>query len=67
VWNRQRFLKDPDTGKRVARANPPSEWITKDVPELRIIDDEVWQAASSATMRAYRQVFWRDPRGCYVA
>src|SRR5262245_16412280 len=44
VWNRQRFLKDPDTGKRVARANPPTEWITKDVPELRIIDSEVWRA-----------------------
>src|ERR687891_2049133 len=44
VWNRQRFLKDPDTGKRVARANPSSEWITKDVPELRIVDDELWQA-----------------------
>jgi site-specific DNA recombinase len=47
VWNRQRFLKDPDTGKRVARTNPPSEWITKDVPELRIIDDEVWQAVQT--------------------
>lgn len=43
VWNRQRFLKDPDTGKRVARPNPQSEWITKDVPELRIVDDELWQ------------------------
>jgi site-specific DNA recombinase len=47
VWNRQRFLKDPDTGKRVARVNPPSEWITKDVPELRIIDDELWQAVQT--------------------
>src|SRR5436190_15154131 len=47
VWNRQRFQKDPDTGKRVARVNPPSEWITKDVPELRIIDDEVWQAVQT--------------------
>src|SRR6266540_2657818 len=44
VWNRQRFLKAPDTGKRVARPNPRSEWITKDVPDLRIIDDELWQA-----------------------
>ena len=44
VWNRQRFLKDPDTGRRVARTNPQSEWITKDVPELRILDDELWQA-----------------------
>jgi site-specific DNA recombinase len=47
VWNRQRFLKDPDTGKRVARMNPPSEWITKDVPELPIIDDELWQAVQT--------------------
>ena len=47
VWNRQRFLKDPDTGKRVARPNPPSEWITKDVPGLRIIDDEIWQAVQT--------------------
>ena len=47
VWNRQRFLKDPDSGKRVARPNPPSEWITKDVSELRIIDEELWQAAKT--------------------
>jgi hypothetical protein len=44
VWNRQRFLKDPDTGKRVARPNPQSEWIVKEVLELRIIDDETWNA-----------------------
>src|SRR5206468_4299050 len=44
VWNRQRFLKDPDTDKRVARPNPQSAWIVKEVPELRIIDDETWKA-----------------------
>jgi len=42
VWNRQRFLKNPDTGKRVARPNPSSEWITMDVPELRIVDGDLW-------------------------
>ncbi|WP_206598004.1 hypothetical protein [Sphingomonas sanguinis] len=36
IWNRQRFLKDPDTGKRQARMNAESEWITQDVPELRM-------------------------------
>ena len=25
VWNRLRYLKDPDTGKRRSRLNPPSE------------------------------------------
>ena len=47
VWNRQRFLRDPETGKRVARPNPRSEWITKVVPELRIIDDELWQGVQA--------------------
>ena len=47
VWNRRQFVKDPDTGKRVARPNPSSEWITKDVPELRIVDDDLWQAAKA--------------------
>jgi site-specific DNA recombinase len=47
VWNRQRFLKDPDTGKRVPRMNPPSQWISKDVPELRIVDDDLWRAVKA--------------------
>ncbi|MGY6704641.1 recombinase family protein [Roseinatronobacter sp.] len=42
VWNRQRFVKDPDTGKRQARINPPDQWIIEDVPHLRIIDDDLW-------------------------
>ncbi len=44
IWNRLRYIKDPSTGKRVSRLNPESEWIVKDVPELRIVDDELWQA-----------------------
>ena len=44
VWNRQRFIKDPDTGKRQARMNPEADWIIQDVPELRILDDDLWQA-----------------------
>ncbi|MCE5974928.1 recombinase family protein [Sinirhodobacter sp. WL0062] len=44
VWNRLRYMKDPETGKRVSRRNPPEEWITKDVPDLRIIDTHLWHA-----------------------
>lgn len=43
VWNRQRFVRDPDTGKRLARYNPTDTWIGVDVPELRIVDDALWQ------------------------
>jgi hypothetical protein len=44
VWNRLRFVKDPSTGKRFSRPNPQSEWIRTDVPHLRIVDDELWNA-----------------------
>ncbi|KAB2759883.1 recombinase family protein [Brucella anthropi] len=47
VWNRQRFVKDPDTGKRQARPNPESEWVTQEAPELRILDDELWDAVKA--------------------
>jgi site-specific DNA recombinase len=47
VWNRQRFLKDPSTGKRVSRLNPESKWIIQEIPELRIIPDDLWQAVKA--------------------
>ena len=45
VWNRLRYIKNPDTGRRVSRLNPRSEWIVKEVPELRIVPDELWDGA----------------------
>ncbi len=47
VWNRLRYIKDPATGKRVSRINPREKWITTEVPELRIVDDDLWQAAKA--------------------
>ncbi|BAV48032.1 Resolvase domain [Mesorhizobium loti] len=44
VWNRLHFVKDPATGKRVSRANPLVKWIRTEVPHLRIVEDELWQA-----------------------
>ncbi|WCK21870.1 recombinase family protein [Agrobacterium tumefaciens] len=44
IWNRQRYIKDPSTGKRVSRMNPESEWVVTEVPGQRIIDDALWQA-----------------------
>ncbi len=45
VWNRLRSIKNPATGKRGSRVNPESEWIRTEVPELRIVDEDLWQAA----------------------
>ncbi|WP_296739687.1 recombinase family protein [Mesorhizobium sp.] len=54
VWNRQRFIKDPDTGRRQARMNPESEWIVQEVPELRILDDDLWQAVKDRQLAVKR-------------
>ena len=42
VWNRQQFIKDPNTGRRQARLNPETKWIVESVPHLRILDDDLW-------------------------
>lgn len=44
IWNRVRMVKDPDTGRRVSRPNPETEWQRTDAPELRIVDEDLWQA-----------------------
>jgi site-specific DNA recombinase len=43
VWNRQRFVKNPDTGKRITRVNAKAELHFANVPELRIIEEADWQ------------------------
>jgi site-specific DNA recombinase len=51
TYNRQRFIKDPETGKRRSRLNPEHEWVITDVPALRIIDDETWNRAQQIKSR----------------
>lgn len=47
VWNKVRMVKDPDTGKRLSRPNPKNDWQTVDVSDLRIISQELFDAAQS--------------------
>ena len=65
VWNRQRFLKNPDTGKRQARLNPPDMWVTTEAPDLRIIDDALWDkvklASPNSAKRSLRRVTPDEP------
>ena len=44
VWNKLKYKKDPVTGKRASFLRPQHEWHIKELPELRIIDDGLWQA-----------------------
>jgi site-specific DNA recombinase len=45
VWNRSQWVKDPDTGKRLRRERPESEWIVQTCEPM--VDEETWSACQS--------------------
>ena len=68
VWNRQRFIKDPDTGRRVTRLNDKSEWIIQELPELRIVSQELWDKAKGRQKNLDKRKpgLWRRNRPRYL-
>ena len=44
VWNRQRFVKDPASGRRRSRRNAAERMVVEEVSDLRIVSDELWAA-----------------------
>jgi len=47
VWNRRQWVRNPETGKRVPKTRPQDEWVTKDTPKLRILDDQLWKSVQA--------------------
>jgi DNA invertase Pin-like site-specific DNA recombinase len=42
VWNRSKWIKDPDTGKRRQLTRPRADWIIRDDESLRIVPQALW-------------------------
>ena len=75
VWNKQRYVKDPHTSKRLARLNPESEWVIQDLPELRIVDNALWEKVrtrlgdireSPRVAKARESRFWERRRARHL-
>ncbi len=73
VWNRLRYVKDPETGKRISRLNDQADWIIQDVAELRIIDQDLWDrvkarqgALTTKTPKPGEAAFWDRRRPRYL-
>jgi site-specific DNA recombinase len=60
VWNRQQFMKDPNTGRRQARLNPETKWIVERVPHLRILDDHLWSSVKERQQDTRSRVATKD-------
>ena len=61
-WNRCSYVKNPATGKRVPRLNPREAWEVVEVPELRIVDDSLWNVVK-ARQKEVRIEIGRDEDG----
>ncbi|WP_354702823.1 recombinase family protein [Brevundimonas vancanneytii] len=64
VFNRRKFRKHPDTGRRSSVLNPPEDWIREPVPDLRIIDDDLWARVQNrkAALSALPAAHARKPK-----
>jgi DNA invertase Pin-like site-specific DNA recombinase len=66
VWNKRRFIKDPDTGRRRALPRPAEDWIRHEHAALRVIDADLWQAVQQRLAfveQTYGVGPGRPPRG----
>ncbi len=72
VWNRVSYPKNPDTGKHVSRTNDPSVRVSAEMPELRIVKQELWDRVQDRLNRTREQVsggrkpFWAYQRSKYL-
>lgn len=51
IWNRTETVFNPTDGKAKQRPRPESQWIRKELPELRIISDDLWGRAHEQNRR----------------
>lgn len=62
-WNKSKWIKLPETvraktgrtGKKERRERDPSEWLSVDMPELRIIDASLWDRVKKRQAATRRQ------------
>jgi len=66
IYNRVRMLKVPETGKRISRINPRDEWVVVDVPELRIVSDNLWNKVQSKKSEYRNHPFHKSRRAKHL-
>ncbi len=44
-WGKTQKVRSQETGKRIYRRKPASEWHRKELPAQRIVSDKLWEAA----------------------
>jgi DNA invertase Pin-like site-specific DNA recombinase len=56
IWGKTQKVRSQETGKRIYRRKLPSEWRRREIPEQRIVSEEMW-AASRRRMQIVEQLY----------
>jgi Recombinase/Resolvase, N terminal domain len=57
VRDKVRKIRNPNTGKRVPRPVAPEDWVTVEMPHLRIVDQDLWDAAQAVRQERASKTF----------
>ncbi len=75
VWNRLAYVKDPESGRRRSRKRIDEEQVVAEVPDLRIVDQELWEVVRTRQSKLERpgersieakRPFWSQQRPRYL-
>jgi site-specific DNA recombinase len=55
IWGRTTKVRSPETGRCISRRKPETEWHKKEIPDQRIVTDDLW-AAVHARLRLIRSM-----------
>ena len=62
LWNRSKWIKDHETGRRRRFERPEIEWVRSALPPPVIVEPETWEAAVR-TLRQRGRAYFQRPRG----
>lgn len=55
VWNRTRKERNPETGRKTSRPRPESDWMRVEVPEWRLIPEDLWKRVEAQIQRVNKR------------
>ena len=61
IWNKTKYVKTPGTNKRIARLRPRNEWHIQEMPDLRIVSEELWNSVQEREERLKKIYAVRGP------
>jgi site-specific DNA recombinase len=61
IWGKTKKVRSADNGKKLARPRAESEWVKQEIPEQRIVSEEMW-AAVGERMALLQKVYGRNDR-----